>query len=158
MLLISACLLGANVKYSGDSNYCQLLAQYQNLGLFQPVCPECLGELAIPRPPAEIADGDGNSVLNGKAKVYDNSGRDVTKHFIKGAKTVLELARKEHIRFAILKARSPSCGSGKIYNGNFDSTLIDGDGVTSALLKQNGIIVYTEQELTEELLQKLLAE
>ena len=148
MLLVSACLLGANVKYSGGSNYCELLAQYQGRGLFLPVCPECLGQLAVPRPPAEIRGGDGSDVLNGNAKVYASSGRDVTANFIQGAEAVLALARK---------ARSPSCGAGKIYNGNFEGTLTSGDGVTSALLKQNGITVYTELDLTEELLQTLLA-
>lgn len=157
MLLVSACLLGANVKYSGGSNYCELLAQYQGRGLFLPVCPECLGQLAVPRPPAEIRGGDGNDVLNGNAKVYTDSGRDVTANFIQGAEAVLALARKKHISTAILKARSPSCGAGKIYNGNFEGTLTSGDGVTSALLKQNGITVYTELDLTEELLQTLLA-
>lgn len=157
MLLVSACLLGANVKYSGGSNYCELLAQYQWRSLFLPVCPECLGQLAVPRPPAEIRGGDGSDVLNGNAKVYTDSGRDVTANFIQGAEAVLALARKEHISTAILKARSPSCGAGKIYNGNFDGTLTSGDGVTSALLKQNGITVYTELDLTEELLQTLLA-
>ena len=111
----------------------------------------------MPRPPAEIRGGDGSDVLNGKAKVYASSGHDITANFIKGAEAVLELARKEHIRAAILKARSPSCGAGKIYNGNFDGTLTSGEGVTSALLKQNGITVYTELDLTEELLQTLLA-
>ena len=68
----------------------------------------------------------------------------------------LEVARRKQIKFAVLKARSPSCGTGKIYNGNFNGTLMNGDGVTSALLKQNGITVYTELDLTEELLNELL--
>ncbi len=156
MLLISACLLGAKVKYNGSSNYCELLAKYKDCGLFLPICPECLGQLAIPRPPAEITGGDGSSVLNGMAKVYDNVGHNVTANFIQGAKATLELARQKQIKFAVLKARSPSCGTGKIYNGNFNGTLINGDGVTSALLKQNGITVYTELALSEELLNELL--
>ena len=143
MLLISACLLGAKVKYNGSSNYCTLLAKYKDCGLFIPICPECLGQLTIPRLPAEITGGDGSDVLNGTAKVYDNAGYNVTENFIKGAE-------------AALKARSPSCGTGKIYNGNFNGTLMNGDGVTSALLKQNAITVYTELDLTEELLNELL--
>ena len=146
MLLISACLLGAKVKYNGSSNYCTLLAKYKDCGLFIPICPECLGQLTIPRLPAEITGGDGSDVLNGTAKVY----------FIKGAEAALEVARRKQIKFAVLKARSPSCGTGKIYNGNFNGTLMNGDGVTSALLKQNGITVYTELDLTEELLNELL--
>ena len=140
MLLISACLLGAKVKYNGSSNYCTLLAK----------------QLTIPRLPAEITGGDGSDVLNGTAKVYDNAGYNVTENFIKGAEAALEVARRKQIKFAVLKARSPSCGTGKIYNGNFNGTLINGDGVTSALLKQNGITVYTELDLTEELLNELL--
>ena len=140
MLLISACLLGAKVKYNGSSNYCTLLAKYKDCGLFIPICPECLGQLTIPRLPAEITGGDGSDVLNGTAKVYDNAGYNVTENFIKGAEAALEVA----------------CGTGKIYNGNFNGTLMNGDGVTSALLKQNGITVYTELDLTEELLNELL--
>ena len=83
MLLISACLLGAKVKYNGSSNYCTLLAKYKDCGLFIPICPECLGQLTIPRLPAEITGGDGSDVLNGTAKVYDNAGYNVTENFIK---------------------------------------------------------------------------
>ena len=112
--------------------------------------------LTIPRLPAEITGGDGSDVLNGTAKVYDNAGYNVTENFIKGAEAALEVARRKQIKFAVLKARSPSCGTGKIYNGNFNGTLMNGDGVTSALLKQNAITVYTELDLTEELLNELL--
>ena len=114
------------------------------------------GTATIPRLPAEITGGDGSDVLNGTAKVYDNAGYNVTENFIKGAEAALEVARRKQIKFAVLKARSPSCGTGKIYNGIFNGTLMNGDGVTSALLKQNGITVYTELDLTEELLNELL--
>lgn len=67
MLLVSSCLLGQNVKYSGGSNYCQLLAKYDDSGLLLPVCPECLGQLLVPRPPAEIEGGTGRDVLAGGA-------------------------------------------------------------------------------------------
>ncbi len=156
MLLISACLLGENVKYNGGNNYCKLLKKYKNLGLFLPVCPECLGNLPVPRPPAEIKNGTGHMVLEGEAKVLDKSGRDITENFINGAEAVLELAQQAGIKYAILKARSPSCGAGKIYNGNFDGTLIGGDGITAALLKKHGLKIYTELDLTEDLLEELL--
>ena len=100
MLLISACLLGAKVKYNGSSNYCTLLAKYKDCGLFIPICPECLGQLTIPRLPAEITGGDGSDVLNGTAKVYDNAGYNVTENFIKGAEAALEVARRKQIKFA----------------------------------------------------------
>ncbi|CAK7005795.1 DUF523 domain-containing protein [uncultured Phascolarctobacterium sp.] len=156
MVLVSSCLLGQNVKYSGGSNYCQLLAKYDDSGLLLPVCPECLGQLLVPRPPAEIEGGTGRDVLAGAARVYSKDGSDLTANFISGAEAVLKLAQQAGVKYAILKARSPSCGAGKVYNGSFDGTLINGDGVTTALLKQYGITVYTELDLTAELLEKLL--
>lgn len=158
MLLVSACLLGENVKYSGGNNYCRLLANAQKSGRLLAVCPECLGGLPIPRPPSEICGGDGNDVLNSTAKVCDKCGNDVTENFLIGAQKTLALAKKNHITAAVLKARSPSCGAGKIYNGSFDGTLTSGDGVTAALLKQHGIKIYTELDLTEALLTELLNE
>lgn len=156
MILVSACLLGHNVKYSGGNNYCELLARSQYVSLLLPICPECSGQLPIPRPPCEITGGCGSDVLLGRARVCCKNGVDVTANFISGAQKVLALAQTAQITAAILKARSPSCGSGQIYNGNFDGTLISGDGVTTALLKQHGIAVYTELELTEALLATLL--
>lgn len=156
MLLVSACLLGHNVKYNGGSNYCQLLAKYLKHEQYLPVCPECMGELPVPRPPCEIKNGSGDAVLKGQARVYCQTGEDVTANFINGAQAVLAKALESNCKYAVLKARSPSCGCGNIYNGCFDGTLITGDGVTSALLKQHGITVYTEADLTNELLQTLL--
>lgn len=155
MVLISACLLGDNVKYSGGNNSCQLLKDYQTKINFISICPECLGQLPVPRPPAEIISGDGQKVLNGEAKVTDNTGQDVTNNFISGAQLALKIAQEHNISFAILKSRSPSCGNGKIYDGNFNGSLITGDGITTALLKAHGIKVYSEEDITEELLVSL---
>ncbi len=111
------------------------------------VCPEEDGGLGTPRPPAEIVGGDGHAVLEGRARVLTRSGRDVTDAYVRGAEIALEAARREGAETAILKARSPSCGKGCIYDGTFSRTAASGDGVTAALLARDGITVLTEEEL-----------
>jgi len=106
-----------------------------------PVCPEEAGGLPTPRPPAEIVGGDGEDVLNGKAKVMTVDGRDVTDAYLKGAHHALQVAQAHGATQVILKARSPSCGCSDIYDGTFSGTLTSGDGVTTALLKRHGITV-----------------
>lgn len=144
MILVSACLLGVNCKYDGKNNFTQsVLDVLKEKGII-PVCPEQLGGLTTPRVAAEIVDGDGLDVLENRAKVLRKDGVDVTRAFIKGAEETLYIARSMNCRQAILKAKSPSCGLGKIYDGSFSNTLRNGDGVTTALLKKNGIQVYVE--------------
>jgi uncharacterized protein YbbK (DUF523 family) len=111
-----------------------------------PVCPEELGGLSITRPPSEITGGDGADVLAGKAKVVTKQGEDVTPYLLKGAAEVLKIAQTHNARKAILKARSPSCGCGEIYDGTFSGRTRPGDGVTTALLKKHGIEVVTEKD------------
>lgn len=135
MILVSGCLVGLNCKYSGGNNFNEEIFNLVKEGKAIPVCPEQLGGLATPRNPAEI------KVINGERRVITNKGEDVTEQFEKGAKEVLKLAKELEITKAILQARSPSCGCGKIYSGNFDKTLVDGDGITAKLLKENGIEV-----------------
>lgn len=156
MILISACLLGRNVKYSGGNNLCPWLKKYYNTTDFTPFCPECLATLPIPRPPVEIQNGSGEDVLVGAACVKDKTGLDVTTEFLSGAQKSLAIAQKLNVTCAILKARSPSCGCGQIYDGSFSGAKKDGNGVTAALLMQNGIKVYTEETLTEKELIKIL--
>ena len=158
MILISACLLGRNVKYSGGNNLCPWLAKYYNSDDFIAICPECFGVLPIPRPPAEIQGCSGEDVLNGNAKVTDKDGKDVTQNFISGAQKALAYAKKHNASCAILKARSPSCGCGMIYDGTFSGGKKAGNGVTAALFLQHGIKVYTEETITEEELIKILKE
>ena len=158
MILISACLLGRNVKYSGGNNLCPWLAKYYNTDDFIAICPECFGVLPIPRLPAEIQGGSGEDVLNGSAKVTDKDGKDVTQNFISGAQKALAYAKKHNASCAILKARSPSCGCGMIYDGTFSGDKKAGNGVTAALFLQHGIKVYTEETITEEELIKILKE
>lgn len=136
-LLVSACLLGCRCKYSGGDNRCpQVLALRDRFHLV-PVCPEQMGGLATPRPPAERL-GD---------RVITREGADVTAQYAAGAQTAVRLARLLGCTQAVLKARSPSCGAGAIYDGTFTGTLVPGDGVTAAALQAAGVTVYTEEEL-----------
>lgn len=138
-IAVSACLLGINCKYNGGNNYnAEVIAFSQKYELI-PICPESSGGLEIPRLPAEIKNG----------RVFLKDGTDVTEKFQKGAQISLETALKNGCTAAVLKARSPSCGSNGVYSGNFDKTLVLGDGITAALFKLNNIPVYTEEELNE---------
>ena len=135
MIFVSSCLVGINCKYSGGNNYNQKVFDLVKEGKAIPICPEQLGGLQTPRNPAEI------KIIDGKKYVIDDKNKDVTDNFKKGAKEVLELAKKLNIEKAILQARSPSCGTGKIYSGNFDGKLIDGNGILAQLLIDNNIEV-----------------
>jgi len=146
--LISACLLGIKCAWDGRDIYKSGKAiELSNSEMLVPVCPEQLGGLRTPRAPQEIQGGSGEDVLDGKRKVLNIDGEDVTQEFIKGAEETLKIAKLFHIQEFIGKARSPSCGCGQIYDGTFSRQLIDGDGVTAALLKRNGIRVITEEDL-----------
>ena len=141
MKLISACLAGVPCRYDGQSKgreSAAVLAQRGEAVLF---CPETLGGLPIPRPPSEIIGGDGEDVLDGRAKVMSRTGDDVTQAFIAGAQATLALCREHGADEVWLKSKSPSCGVGRIYNGTFSGELRLGDGVTAALLKRNRIKV-----------------
>ena len=155
MILISACLLGNKVKYNGEANDNALLMRYGRY--MTAICPECLGGLPIPRPPAELQDGDGQAVLKGDAYVMNKDGGIITDNFIAGAQKVLEFVKKHRIRVAILKANSPSCGNAMIYDGKFNGNKIEGQGVTAALLAQHGVKVYSAKDIDEDTLQKLIA-
>ena len=136
-ILISACLLGVCCRYDGESKpIMQTVALMERYHLI-PVCPEQLGGLPTPREPSE-RQGDA---------VRTKSGADMTTQYRRGAEQALHLARLYGCRAAVLKERSPSCGSGEIYDGTFSGRLTPGDGVTAALLKENGIAVYGESEI-----------
>lgn len=143
--LCSACLLGIKCRYDGRDKPNAKVLDLAKKEILIPVCPEQLGGLAAPRDPAE-STGSGLEVLDGKARVITKDGKDVTRNFIKGAEEVLKLAKLFNIKEAILKQKSPSCGCGKIYDGTFSDTLIDGDGAAAALLKRNNINVISEEE------------
>lgn len=137
IILVSACLLGTNCKYNGKNNKNDKILEYIKDKYVIPICPEVFGGLSIPRIPSEIKD---NSVIN-------KEGIDVTKYFVNGSKKTLDIAKAFDIKKAILKQKSPSCGCGKIYDGTFSGNIIDGDGITTRLLKENGIEVITEEDL-----------
>jgi uncharacterized protein YbbK (DUF523 family) len=147
LLLVSACLMGIPCQYDGGScPHDQLQASAARGGIL-PLCPEVVGGLPTPRPPAEIQGGDGGDVLEGRARVVNVEGKDVTAEFLAGAQEALRIAQRWGIKEAILKARSPSCGVGQIHDGSFSGRLVEGDGVTAALLKRAGIIVKSEEEV-----------
>lgn len=135
MILISACLVGINCKYNGKNNYNKKAMELVKNGQAIPICPEQLGGLSTPRNPAEI------KTINGEQCVIDNSNKDVTDSFVKGANEVLKLVHELNVEKVILQSRSPSCGVGKIYSGNFDGNLIDGNGILAQLLLDNNIEV-----------------
>lgn len=145
MYIISACLLGENCKYNGKNNRCQWVADFAKTHSYVAVCPETQAGLPAPRPPAEIAG----------AKVLDSEGKDLTDAFAKGAEESYQMARQaardagEAIEGAILKAKSPSCGRDRIYDGTFSGRLTGGDGYLVRLLKKDHIDVITEKENLE---------
>lgn len=138
-VLISACLYGQKCRYDGKDNLISELDLLKSKCNLIPVCPEVLGGLSTPRNPSEIV-GD---------RVIMNDGNDVTSEYSKGAGIALETALKNNCEIALMKAKSPSCGSGKIYDGTFSRTLKDGDGITVRLLKENGIRVFNETQIKE---------
>ena len=143
-VLVSACLLGTPCRYDGASRPCGELARLEVLGhRLIPVCPEVMGGLPTPRPPAEICG----------QRVVTREGADVTAAYRRGAEAVLELARLTGAEAAILKERSPSCGSGAVYDGTFSGTLTAGWGAAAGLLREQGIRVLGESRL-EELLRQ----
>ena len=144
-VLVSACLAGRRCRFDGSANPDDEVASLVAGGRAVLVCPEVDGGLGTPRPAAEIQGGDGHAVLAGRARVVTEQGKDVTAQYVKGAERALKAAREAGATRAILKSRSPSCGCGVIYDGTFSRTKSEGDGVTAALLRENGIEVVTEE-------------
>ena len=150
MIIVSACLLGENCKYSGGNNKSENVIKYLEDKEYILVCPEQLGGLSTPRNPSEIityGNKDGNDVLSGCTKVLSNKGIDVTKNFIQGAEETLKIAKEHNAKTAILKAESPSCGYKKIYDGTFLGNKIQGMGVTAAILNKENIALLDEDDI-----------
>ena len=137
VILASSCLLGCECRYKGDGCKCDALIKLAESNTIIGVCPEQMGGLPTPRPPAEL-QRDG--------RVVDRAGKDVTEAYRLGAEEVLELARAHRCTLAVLKERSPSCGRGQIYDGSFTGRLTEGSGVTARLLEEHGVQVYGESE------------
>lgn len=149
-ILISRCLLGHRVRYDGGAHGpFDLLQQWQSEGRVVALCPEVAGGLPTPRPPAEITGGQGAQVLEGKVRVLTDADADVTTAFVAGAEAALRLVHLHDLRIAVLKARSPSCGNLQNYDGSFSGQLVDGEGVTAALLRRHGVQVFNESQLVE---------
>lgn len=140
-VLVSACLQGVPCRFDGRGKASSETAAAIGDRRPVPFCPEVAAGLSTPRRPAEIVGGDGHDVLDGRARVVDDTGLDVTEAFLEGAGRALEAARRAGCTEALLMARSPSCGRGRVYDGTFTGELRDGDGVTAALLERHGIAV-----------------
>lgn len=136
-ILVSSCLLGENCRYKGDNckneKVLALKGEHELIG----VCPEVMGGLSTPRAPSERV-GD---------KVLSSEGKDVTENYRAGAEAALKIAKREKVDYCIFKAKSPSCGCGKIYDGTFSGKLVEGNGVTSELFLKNGFSIKTEESL-----------
>ena len=149
MKIVSACLVGIDCAFDGKSRINKKILELFKKGELIPVCPEQLGGLSTPRDDAEILNGDGYDVLDGRASVMEKNGKDVTENFIRGAYETLKIAKLVGAKEAVMKARSPSCGCNKIYDGSFSKRLRDGVGVTVALLKRNNIKLISDEEFSE---------
>lgn len=151
-ILISSCLVGINSQWDGGEKRNQKLIDLVKSGSAVFMCPEQAGGLPTPREPSEIEYGkEAIDVLSGAGKVLTKSGKDVTKEYVKGAKQVLALCKELGITVAILKEKSPSCGSSKTYDGTFTGIKISGKGITAELLTQQGIQVYSEENFPDNL-------
>ena len=134
--IVSACLCGEKVRYDGKEKTVKKIKQLIDEGKAIMVCPEVEGGLPVPRHPCEIQND----------KVINTLGEDKTSEFKKGAEITLQLCKKYNIKKAILKEKSPSCGSKCIYDGTFSRTPIPGQGITAKLLRENGIEVISDEE------------
>ncbi|YAR62843.1 DUF523 domain-containing protein [Bacillus cytotoxicus] len=150
MIVISACLAGIACRYDGNDNLVSKIDELLQKEDTVLVCPEVLGGLPTPRPPAEIIGGNGDDVLDGKARVQDKNGNDVTDAFIQGAYKALETIKDLNPAYIILKERDPSCGSSTIYTGEFNGKKQAGYGVTTALFRRHGFTVISEEEFAHE--------
>jgi len=141
-ILISSCLLGHRVRYDAKQKKIQdpLIESWMEQGLLLPACPEVLGGLPTPRPAAEI---------HSNGRIQTEQGEDVTQAFISGAEKILALVHLHQIKIVILTERSPSCGSSIIYDGSFSRKTITGEGTTTKLLRENGILVFNQFQLQQ---------
>ena len=139
---VSACLLGIPCKYNGKDNYNEELVTYLKEHEYVCVCPEVSGGLSTPRIPSEIlADG----------RVVNKQGEDVSLNYHDGACFEVAKLKREGVKIAITQPRSPSCGVGKIYDGTFTKTLVDGDGIFVQMCKKEGISAYNCDEFLEKM-------
>jgi len=152
-ILVSACFLGERVRYNAEIKTLlhPLLKRWQKQGRLVTLCPEVAGGLPTPRPPAEIQQiAIQHSKKQGNVKageVITMNGSNVTQAFVAGAQRALEVCQRQQIQFALLKESSPSCGSAQIYDGTFSGKKMAGQGITTQLLQQHGIQVFSEKTI-----------
>ncbi len=149
-ILISACLAGLPVRYDGAAKPLvhAVVERWRAQRRLVTLCPELAGGFQVPRPPAEIENGmNGDDVLDGRARVLEISGGDVSAAYVDGARIALDVAQQNGCRHALLIDGSPSCGSGFVYDGTFSGIRHGGQGVTAALLRRSGIAVYSDREV-----------
>lgn len=151
-ILVSACLLGHPVRYDGKGKLLdhKILRAWENEQRIVSVCPEMAAGFLTPRAPCEIEQGStGEDVIDGRASIIDENGKNETSLFILGAEIALKMAQEYNCKYALLTENSPSCGNNFIYDGTFSSRKTSGNGVVAALLKRNGISVFNETEITD---------
>lgn len=144
-LVVSGCLAGINCRYNCGNCLNESIKKLVDEGKAITVCPEQLGGLPTPRTPSEIVGGDGKDVLAGNANVMTKTGEDVTRFFVAGAEAALNMATGAHALMAILKAKSPSCGFGTIYDGTFTGGTREGRGIAATMFENAGIKVINEE-------------
>ena len=140
-ILVSACLLGKNCKYNGGNNYDPKVEALLKDHVPVEICPELLAGLGVPRTPIEIVGGE----------VKDRNGNSVDASLRRAVDMILSQVRREGIRYAILKSRSPTCGVRQIYDGTFSGTLVDGAGILAQPLMDEGCLVYDAEELPNKI-------
>ena len=127
-ILVSACLCGEKCRYNGSSVSNNVVDTLEQKNIIK-ICPELLGGLLIPREPCEIVGGTASDVIRGNAKILGLSGKNYTKQYMRGVKEVIHITKKNNAKMAVLKQKSPSCGYGKVYNGEFSGKIIEGNGI-----------------------------
>lgn len=144
MKAVSACMSGIPCRFDGQAKPTKTALELVERGEAVLVCPEEMGGLPTPRPPAEIVGGDGDDVLDGRAKVLTADGVDVTEEYVRGAQRAADVAEEHGVTSAVLKSKSPACGCSRIYDGTHSGTMVDGRGVFAAELIRRGISVHEQ--------------
>lgn len=139
-ILVSACLLGHNVKYNGKNNFNKFVDALKNKYEIIPICPEVDGGLSIPRIPSEIRNN----------KVINQNNEDVTSFYLRGINRILDLIKNNKIEFIVLKEKSPACGVHFVYDGTFSHKLINGQGFLASHIAN--IPIYSENDIEKMLL------
>ena len=148
-VLVSGCLGGAKIRFNATcvDMHDAIWRKWEQEGRLYHFCPEIAAGFGIPRPPAEIANGTAADVVEGRAKVIEDSGADVTGPFLRGAELAVEVATREGVVAAVLTDGSPSCGSTYQFSGNFDGQTKPGRGVVAELLFRAGVKVFPHTDL-----------